>query len=177
MSGNPAPDIQYYVVGVGSVDFGVFKRMSNLRENAWLHFLPPQYAKSDEGFIVTTVLLNPKSRGSVTLNAEDPDEMPSIDPNYFEEEEDVHRLREGAKMIMEMLTKGDELNELGAEIHLPDYERCRPHAKNSDSYLDCLIRSSSLTVYHPVGSCRFGVKDDEQAVLDADLRWVWNGVF
>jgi choline dehydrogenase/4-pyridoxate dehydrogenase len=40
----------------------------------------------------------------------------------------------------------------------------------SDADLDAHIRSSSITVHHPLGTCKMGVASDRMAVVDAELR-------
>lgn len=40
---------------------------------------------------------------------------------------------------------------------------------NTREYFECLIKESSSTSYHPVGSCKMGT-DGDAAVVDARLR-------
>ena len=39
--------------------------------------------KANQGFVLVTTLLHPKSKGSITLRSSDPFEAPRIDPRYL----------------------------------------------------------------------------------------------
>ncbi|HEY9345537.1 MAG TPA: GMC oxidoreductase, partial [Inquilinus sp.] len=43
-------------------------------------------------------------------------------------------------------------------------------AKATDAEIDAYIRASSITVHHPLGTCRMGVSADDGAVVDPQLR-------
>ena len=43
-------------------------------------------------------------------------------------------------------------------------------AATSDADLDAYIRATSITVHHPLGTCKMGVASDRMAVVDAELR-------
>src|SRR5205823_4700961 len=40
----------------------------------------------------------------------------------------------------------------------------------SDADIDEHIRSTAITLHHPLGTCRMGPKSDETAVVDQELR-------
>ena len=40
----------------------------------------------------------------------------------------------------------------------------------SQAEIDDYLRASSVTCYHPAGTCKMGAADDPAAVLDAELR-------
>ena len=40
----------------------------------------------------------------------------------------------------------------------------------SDVALDAHIAATGITVHHPLGTCRMGAANDEQSVVDSDLR-------
>lgn len=46
-------------------------------------------------------------------------------------------------------------------------EKFRPY---SDEYLECLARSYTATIYHPVGTAKMGPATDPLAVVDSQLR-------
>lgn len=47
---------------------------------------------------------------------------------------------------------------------------CEQYRPYSDEYLECLTRSYSATIYHPVGTAKMGPPDDPMAVVDPQLR-------
>ena len=46
------------------------------------------------------------------------------------------------------------------------------HPVRSDSFYECLIRTFTYTIYHPVGTAKIGREDDVMAVVDPRLRFV-----
>ncbi|KAH7949018.1 hypothetical protein HPB49_004190 [Dermacentor silvarum] len=48
-----------------------------------------------KGFMATLVMIQPKSRGTVTLNATNPSNQPLIDPRFLSQAEDVKRTVRG----------------------------------------------------------------------------------
>lgn len=51
--------------------------------------------KTNEGFTIFPVLLHPKSRGTIRLKSNNPEDAPLINPNYLAEDFDVKILTEG----------------------------------------------------------------------------------
>lgn len=47
---------------------------------------------------------------------------------------------------------------------------CEKYVTYSDEYLECLTRSYSATIYHPVGTAKMGPATDPMAVVDPELR-------
>ncbi len=47
---------------------------------------------------------------------------------------------------------------------------CEKFKPYSDDYLECLTRSYTATIYHPVGTAKMGLPDDPMAVVDPQLR-------
>lgn len=58
------------------------------------------------------------------------------------------------------------------QMRLSDLEHpaCGQFELDSDPYLECLIQQDSVTLYHPVGTCKMGPRNDSQAVVDHQLR-------
>lgn len=131
-----------------------------------LHFIPAlvdDHGRKKHvggGFSCHVCVLRPKSRGSVTLSSNDAMAAPAIDPNFLEHEDDLIRLKKGAR-IVQRLFKTPALSSLtGKTFYIDD-------AAN-DAELEADIRARSDTIYHPVGTCRMG--SDSDAVLDTQLR-------
>ena len=47
---------------------------------------------------------------------------------------------------------------------------CEQYKPYSDPYLECLTRSYTATIYHPVGTAKMGLRSDPMAVVDPQLR-------
>jgi choline dehydrogenase len=109
-------------------------------------------------------LLRPLSRnGFVKLNSTDPLEQPFININFFSNDLDLIAMREGCRMIDDILTTGDGMKDIIGE----DYPW--PMPRNSDEAMNKAILERSQTGFHPCGTCRLS-KDVKQGVVDPELR-------
>ena len=113
------------------------------------------------GYSCHVCLLRPQSRGSVQLASRDPFAAPLIDPAFLTHADDVSRLVKGVRLAREILQQ-PPLAAFGGQ------ETAGSRLATTDADIEHFIRSTSDTVYHPVGSCRMG--PDGGAVVDAQLR-------
>jgi choline dehydrogenase len=107
------------------------------------------------------VLLQPDSRGRVSLSSANPADPPVIDPAYLTAEADLPRLLAGIRMAEQLFAT----------------EALRPFVSGpmepypgtvDDETLARLLRERAETLYHPVGTCRMGSGPD--AVVDCELK-------
>lgn len=112
------------------------------------------------GFSCHVCLLRPKSVGTVTLQNNDPETPPRIDPNFLNDPEDIEVLLAGYKMT-EKLMQAPALSQFISK------NMFTPEVKTDDDIRHAL-RQRVDTVYHPVGTCKMGV--DPLAVVDPELR-------
>jgi choline dehydrogenase-like flavoprotein len=138
----PLPDIQFHF-GLGSgIEAGVAK-------------LP------NGGVTLNAAYMRPKSRGSVRLRSADPSDAPLIDPNYWQEPEDLRR------GIMGMRIARDILRQPALQPFLAG-ERIPGPGVNTDKELFEHLCLNAKTQHHPVGTCKMGT--DEMAVVAPDLK-------
>lgn len=114
----------------------------------------------DDGYTILPTLLQPKSRGAVSLRSANPMDDPLIDPNFLSDRDDLAKLVKGGKIAMEIM-------------HQAPFEKHRkkivmPSEYKTDADWERHIKRSMETVYHPVGTCKMG--QDEMAVVDERLR-------
>ena len=106
-------------------------------------------------------LLQPDSRGGISLASGDPDEPPVIDPGYLTAESDLHGLVAGIRIAERLCDTAALSPYVGAPM--------APYpGKVDDAKVATLIREHAQTAYHPVGTCRMG--SDDAAVVDRELR-------
>lgn len=113
------------------------------------------------GYGMITILLRPKSSGTVTLAGTDPALAPVIDPAFYSEPDDLDDMLRGLRLARRILDAPAWERVRGEEL------RPGPAAQSDDALKD-YIRASSVTCFHPVGTCAMG--KDEQNVVDAELR-------
>ena len=138
----PAPDLQLHFVIGKLVDHG--------RKTVFGH-----------GYSAHVCLLQPKSRGSVTLASKEPMALPHVDPNFLADPDDMLRMVKGFKRMREILQQPALAAHGGAELAASANAR-------TDAQIELFIRQYADTIYHPVGSCRMGLGPMD--VVDAELR-------
>ena len=115
------------------------------------------------GYMSTTVLLRPKSRGAITLRSADPREAPVLRFNYLEHADDVRILRDGVRRVREIYRQSAFAPYRGEEV-LPG------EPVQSDEDIDAYVRNTGESVRHPSCTCPMGAGEDPSAVVDAEGR-------
>ncbi|KAG4411102.1 hypothetical protein IFR04_015759 [Cadophora malorum] len=110
---------------------------------------------SDGAFILG--LEAPFSRGRVLASSADVFSSPVADPAFLRNPLDVAILSEGVQFVRR-LAQTDAMKELSPVEILPG-------AQDIETY----IRSSATTLYHPVGTCKMGLRE-EGGVVDNELK-------
>ncbi len=139
----PTPDLQFHFLPGSGVEAGI----------------PP--VPSGYGCTLNFYHVRPHSRGSVTLQSNNPQDHPLIDPNYIGEAYDLEVTLEALKISRDIMAQSAFKRHIKGE-HYPGYKM------QSDKELIDYIRQYGRTAYHPVGTCKMGI--DEMAVVTPDLK-------
>ncbi len=139
----PAPDVQFHFLPGSGLEHGL-KKIRN-------------------GVTFNSAYLRPKSRGTVRLKSNNPLEAPLIDPNYWADSHDVDCSIAAFKLVRDILRQ---------EAFAPFIkEESSPGIQcQSDEQIREYAFKHAKTDYHPVGTCKMGAVDDQQAVVTSDLR-------
>lgn len=125
------------------------------------YYTPEQEAPTGNAFTLLASGVKPTSRGSITLNSADPDDMMNIDPQVLQTQYDVDILVKSIKQMREIAAQPALDEWRGREIY--------PGADvQTDAELAAYARSAVLSYHHQNGTCKMGV--DEQSVLDPSLK-------
>ena len=130
--------------------------------NAW-PYLKPFKAPFKDGFACRIVMLRPESRGTVELADANPLSLAIIRQNFLSVESDWQVVRRGVEIARDIAARPPMRPYIAREI-VPG-----PHATTAEE-IDAYIRSTSITVHHPLGTCRMGTEADPMAVVDPQLR-------
>ncbi|XP_055934808.1 glucose dehydrogenase [FAD, quinone]-like [Argiope bruennichi] len=114
-------------------------------------------------------ILKPKSRGTVRLKSTNPYDSPAIDPNYFENPQDLKTIVEGLKTCQKIITS-EPMKKVGAKPFETVAPGCEPFVGDLDKYFTCLTKGSVLTLSHQVGTAKMGNPRDPTTVVDPLLR-------
>jgi len=106
-----------------------------------------------DGFACVVVLLRPESRGRVELASADPAAAPRIRQNFLSSPNDWAKLRAGVRLARAVSRQAQLGKYIAQELG---------GAKESDAEIDAHVRAASITVHHPLGTCRMGDVVDEE---------------
>ncbi|HEY1934214.1 MAG TPA: GMC family oxidoreductase N-terminal domain-containing protein [Acetobacteraceae bacterium] len=106
---------------------------------------------------VRPVLLHPRSTGAVSLRSADPAAPVRIAAGFLSDAEDVATLRRGFHISRE-LALAPALDRFRGALLAPDAD------VRTDADIDAWIRTTAITVNHPLGTCAIG------PVVDPELR-------
>ncbi|XP_046471438.1 glucose dehydrogenase [FAD, quinone]-like isoform X1 [Neodiprion pinetum] len=120
-------------------------------------------------FNIVPTLLRTRSRGVLRLRSKNAHQAPKIYGNYFQDANDIPRLREGIRMAIS-LAETEPLKRVGVELDRTPDENCLHHQFDSDDYWDCVIRQRTNPENHQCGTCAMGTSANPMAVLDHKLR-------
>ncbi|KAL0954174.1 hypothetical protein HGRIS_005305 [Hohenbuehelia grisea] len=114
---------------------------------------------------ISTAVLTPISRGSVTLSTNNPFDNPLIDPGFLTHDFDMFTMREAVRKAKRFMAapafSGYVLGAFGP-INSIDI--------NNDAQLDAHIRANTGSIFHPVGTAAMSPKNAQYGVVDPDLR-------
>ena len=137
------------------------------RPDVQFHFItfsadrPGEGLHKFSGFTASVCQLRQASRGHIELAGIDPRSPPRIYANYLSAPGDLEVLREAVRLARR-IAHTTPLADLIAEEFSPGA------VGNDDAALDAFVRSTAVTIFHPVGTCAMGCGDD--AVVDHQLR-------
>jgi len=113
------------------------------------------------GYLTHFYLARPESRGRIAIRSADPFAAPNIEPNSLATETDRQVMRDGVRLVREIMAQNAFAPYRGEELS-------PGKGVKSDDDIDAWVRANATTVWHPVGTCKMGTSDD--AVVDAALR-------
>ncbi|WP_246660891.1 GMC oxidoreductase [Tardiphaga sp. vice154] len=126
-------------------------------------YLPLFTPAFEDGFACRAVLLRTESLGRISLASENSLAPPRIAQSFLATEKNRRTLRDSVRMVQRLAREPAFASFISAQL-----DPASP--VTSDADLDAHIRASTGTVRHPLGTCRMGAVDDEEAVVGPDLR-------
>mgnify|MGYP002031268373 CR=1 FL=1 len=115
-------------------------------------------------FALLAILQRPKSRGRLHFETEDYRAQPRIDLNFFSDESDVRRLREGLQLAQQ-IGEHPSISQYADGLAAPSAE-----VLADNEALDTYIQENGSHNFHPVGTAKMGQATDPEAVVDSQCR-------
>jgi len=113
---------------------------------------------------INNAIVSPLSRGTVSLQGPDMTTPPLIDPNWLTHPTDIELAVQGLKRQRQIWQVLVQLGVAVGEEVLPGVN------VTSDDEIRHYIARSMTTVYHASATCKMGVWNDTQAVIDSEAR-------
>jgi choline dehydrogenase len=107
--------------------------------------------------IFLPILVQPESRGEVSLRSKNPLDAPLVNPNYLKSEADIRVLTKAVELVRQLANTPKFLELNGGEM-----------VPGEGADIATFIRNQSTTIWHPAGTCRIG--QDPDSVVDPRLR-------
>ena len=150
---------------------GIFTHthLSKGRPDIQFHLQPLSADKPADGthkfsaFTASVCQLRPSSRGYLALASNNSQELIKIHPNYLATELDQHTAIAAIRVARD-IANAPALRGLVSDEHEPGW-----HLQSDHELLD-FARQRSATIYHPSGTCKMGLVEDESAVVDTRLK-------
>ncbi len=107
--------------------------------------------------IFLPILVQPESKGEVTLRSSDPADQALVNPNYLSEEADITTLKKAVELVRKLANTPTFQQMNGGEL-MP--------GESAD--IEEFIRTQCSTIWHPAGTCKMG--KGPMSVVDSSLR-------
>ena len=148
---------------------GGFVRLQRSAEvpDLQFHFAPSWFVRhgfdnpAGHGLGLGPTLVQPQSKGRLSLRSADPSEPPRIEPRYLSEAADLRTLVDGVRLARRILSSQAMADYCGLE-RLPGEDRLET------GEIEAAVRRHAESLYHPVGTCKMGL--DSRSVVDPQLR-------
>lgn len=124
---------------------------------------PAEGAHPFSAFTASVLQMRPESSGQLRLASANMNDHPIIDPNYLATDLDQQTIVKGIQIARKIA----QFEPLKSHI-IEEFEPGKEVAFDDEAATLDWARNTSVTIYHPTGTCKMGV--DDKAVVDPRLR-------
>lgn len=163
------PDVQIdhnYFVPNTSYVYSMCRNVMSFQEDICKQF--ESFNKDKEMIIFFVSLCKPHSRGRIMLRSKNPTDFPKIYPKYFKDKRDMETFIKSIKRVTEIVDT-PTFRAMKAELKRIKYEGCDATEFGGEEYWECMARTVTYNVYHPVGTARMGDPEDVRSVVGSNL--------
>lgn len=163
---NPRPDVELLLGTVSGSGSFLLQRFFNITYEIVAQYFAP--LSSRPTFMITPILMYPRSKGFVKVRSKNPYDHPIIKPNFLTHNEDLNSMLRATKFVLKLIEM-EPFKKLGVKPSTIPLGQCGSYKLYSDQYLKCLIRYGTTSLFHPMSTCKMGPSDDPEAVVGPDL--------
>ena len=159
---NGVPDIEMLFLGSNTEDI-----LNDAGESFEIDVEPFSYYNAID---IVPLLLSPKSRGFILLNASDPLwGAPLIYSRYFTNNPDLDVLLESVEIALKLFNT-ESFKKYDFRLVDKSLPACKDFEFGGKDYWKCIMIEYTTSMYHPVGTCKMGPKSDPEAVVNERLK-------
>ncbi|XP_054157434.1 glucose dehydrogenase [FAD, quinone]-like, partial [Oppia nitens] len=176
------PDMQIFVETGSWANFpdaDSAAKALNIKPEIWNQYYRPYSGQSTITFIL--LLNRPLSRGTVRLKSNDFYDNPIVNPNYYDNKQDIQSMVEGIKIAWNLGHTKLFRDSLDAKPFVSPLPGCPAitdsvnktdgkHLMPNNEYFECLAKTLTITYTHLAGTCRMGADTDPAAVVTNRLK-------
>lgn len=137
----------------------IFKQTTNFNDN-----VIEQISEANRQYafiVISPILLEPRSVGTVQLASRDPLVPPDIYPNYLGDVRDVENIMRSIRIVEDIVGRHTFKRHNASLLHLV-LPGCPPYEVDDEEYWRCYIRHMTFAVYHAAGTAPLGTVLDER---------------
>ncbi|XP_014371795.2 dehydrogenase str4 [Papilio machaon] len=164
------PDVQIdhnYFVPNSSYIFSMCTKVLSYDDEICKQFL--ELNKQHEILLFYISLCRPYSRGKILLRSINAVDFPKIYPKYFSDDRDMKLFVKSIKKVMKIVNT-PTFKGINAKIPRIYFRNCDGYEMASDEYWECMARTITFNVFHPVGTAKMGKTSDSTTVVDNKLK-------
>lgn len=165
------PDVEYIFRAsqISNLTYEYYKQIKDLTLDTYNYAIKPLIGQTT--WSSYTILLHPKSRGTIKLKSNSPFDFPLIDPNYFSDpgQDDINTLVAALKDVVK-ISQTSAMQKYDSQMFKIDLPNCKQYVFGTDEYLKCLLQNLAISMSHFSGTCKMGPPTNERAVVDHNLK-------
>jgi len=135
-----------------------------------LQILTLNYTETPGLIRVLAAVMEPFSRGAITLVSDDPEVDPRVEFRLLSDSRDMVRMRLAAQELFALLGN-DAVRSITRSLAL-DERGTTPNDLVDEAALDAWLKAAVSDYVHACGSCRMGSPDNPSAVVDPRCRFI-----
>lgn len=168
--GNTLPDVQIdhnYFLPNTSYIHSMCKKTLSFVDPICKQFV--DFNTDKELLIFYVSLCRPYSRGNILIRGKNSMEHPKINSKYFSDKRDMDIFIKSLKRVVEIVNT-TTFKDIKAEVKRIQFKDCDGFEFMSNDYWECMARTVTFNVYHPVGTAKMGKTNDPSSVVNSKLK-------
>lgn len=168
--GKTLPDVQIdhnYFVPNTSYVYQMCTKILSFKDDICKQFA--HFNKDTEMIIFFVSLCRPYSKGRIELRGKYGIGNPKIYSKYLSDKRDMEVFIKSVKRVMEIVDT-PTFKKVNGAIKRIYYKDCDDTDFGSNEYWECMARTITYNVYHPVGTAKMGKPEDPTSVVDSKLK-------